>query len=107
MTRCPIHLPRDSSERCIDDPPGSQQEGIHPPNHRKLSHRRAQEGKEKTVVRAPLSRVQELSGSDTDTRESDDDTGSSSHGSDDQGGTEGQKTTVYETQPQEIGRAHV
>ena len=53
--------------------------------------------KEKTVARVSLSRVQELSGSDTDTRESDDDTSSSSHGSDDQGGTGGQETTVYGT----------
>uniref|UniRef100_A0A8N4EZK5 Uncharacterized protein LOC114913722 n=1 Tax=Elaeis guineensis var. tenera TaxID=51953 RepID=A0A8N4EZK5_ELAGV len=57
-------------------------------------------GKEKTVARAPLSRVQERPGSDTDTRECDDDTDSISHGSDDQGGTKGQEITVYETQPQ-------
>ncbi|XP_073115432.1 uncharacterized protein [Elaeis guineensis] len=47
MTRYPIHLLKDSSERCIDVPPDSQQEGIHPPNHRKLSHRGAQGGKGK------------------------------------------------------------
>ena len=99
MTRCPIHLRRNSSDRCIDEV-ASQQEGIHPLNHKKLSHRGAQREKEKIVARAPLSRVQELSGSDSEIRESDDDTSSSNYGSDDQRETGGQEITTYETQPQ-------
>ena len=42
------------------------------------SQRSISEGKEKTVAHAPLSRVQELSGSDSKIRKSDDDTSSSS-----------------------------
>ena len=67
------------------------------PSFQSQESQRGTRGKEKTVARAPLLRVQELSDSDLDIRESDDDIGSSSHGSDDQGGTGGQKIIVYET----------
>ena len=60
------------------------------------SQKNTRRKKEKTVAHAPLSRVQEQSDLDSEIRESDDDTGSSSHGSDDQGGTGGQEITVYE-----------